>query len=256
MATQPDQHADRTAPSVRLPILGVSSDDIAPLALVVGDPARARAVAGLLDGAREVGSSREYVTLTGSFSGRQVTIASHGVGAAGAAICFEELARAGVTRIVRAGTCAGLQLGVDAGHLVVGTAAVRDDGLTDRLVDPRWPAVADPALTLSLAEAARTTGVPTHVGVVHTVANFYPGHHETEPGWLPFHRAGAVALEMEYSALLVVAAHHRITASGVFAVDGNMLTHDKDMSDYDPYTREVDTAKYAMLEAALAALTA
>lgn len=239
----------------RLPILGVRADEVAPLALVVGDPMRARAVAGMLDDARELASSREYVTLTGSFRGRTVTVASHGVGAAGAAICFEELARAGVARIVRAGTCAGMQRGVTAGDLVVGTAAIRDDGVTDRLIDPRWPAVADAALTLELERAARATGVATHVGVVQTVANFYPGHHESEPGWLPFHRAGAIALEMEFSALLVVAAHHRIAAGGLFTVDGNMLEHDEDMSDYDPSTVPVEEGKVAMLRAALEALT-
>lgn len=256
MSAHPEDHDTTSGASDRLPILGVSPDEVAPLALVVGDPARARGVAALLDDAREIGSSREYVTLTGSFGGRPVTVASHGVGAAGAAICFEELARAGVTRIVRAGTCAGLQAGVDAGHLVVGTAAVRDDGVTDRLVDPRWPAVADAALTLELERAARATGVSTHVGIVQTVANFYPGHHETQPGWLAFHHAGAVALEMEFSALLVVASHHRIAAGGLFTVDGNMLEHDEDMSDYDPATRQVADGKDAMLRAALEALTA
>ena len=236
------------------PILGVSNDDVAPRALVVGDPDRVGAVAGHLDEVREVGRSREYVTLTGAFDGVLVTVASHGVGSAGAAICFEELARAGVTRMVRAGTCGGLQEAVVDGDLVVGTAAVRDDGLTDRFVPSAWPAVADPALTLALAREAGASGLTTHTGVVYTAANFYPGPLDERPRWWPYHRAGAVAIEMEFAALLVVAQLHGITAGGVFATDGNLLTAAEDMSDYAPDREVVTRAKQAMLVAALRAV--
>lgn len=241
-----------------LPILGIRASDVASRALVVGDPDRVAEVAARLDAAREVGRSREYVTCTGRHEGVPVTVSSHGVGGAGAAICFEELARAGVTRIVRAGTCGGLQEAVVDGDLVVGTAAVRDDGVTDRLVDLAWPAVADAGLTLTLAREAEATGLRTHVGVVHTAANFYPAPATPapEPRWRSFHRAGAVAIEMEFSALLVVAALHGVAAGGIFAVDGNLLAHEPDMSDYDPDRDVVNAAKEAMVGAALRALVA
>ena len=237
------------------PILGISDDEVAPRALVVGDPDRVSAVADHLDDVREVGRSREYVTCTGSYAGVPVTVASHGVGSAGAGICFEELARAGVTRMVRAGTCGGLQRDVAAGDLVVGTAAVRDDGLTDRFVPADWPAVADPALTLALEREAGASGLRTHTGVVHTAANFYPGPFEERPRWWPYHRAGAVAIEMEFAALLVVAQLHGIAAGGVFATDGNLLVAAEDMSDYAPGREIVTRAKQAMFTVALAALT-
>lgn len=242
--------------TARLPILGVDPRDVAARVLVVGDPHRVPTVGEQLDEVREVGRSREYVTITGRFQGTPITVASHGVGAAGAAICFEELGRAGVTHLVRAGTCGGLQDGVDAGHLVVGTAAVRDDGLTDRFVPAAWPAVADPALTLALTREAEAAGLPTHTGVVYTAANFYPSPHEDRPRWLAYQRAGAVAIEMEYAALLVIAQLHGITAGGVFATDGNLLNAADDMSDYAPDRDVVTRAKSAMLQAALRALVA
>jgi uridine phosphorylase len=245
-----------TTPSTRLPILGVAADRVAPRALVVGDPARVPETAAHLDDAHELGRSREYVTWAGWFEGVEVTVASHGVGSAGAAICFEELARAGVTRVVRAGTCGGLQETVVDGDLVVGTAAVRDEGLTDRFVPAGWPAVADPRLTLALAGEARATGLRTHVGVVHTAANFYPALHEAEPRWRRYHRAGALAIEMELAALLVVAQLHGIAAGGILAVDGNLLAAAADMSDYAPEREVVSRAKQAMLVAALRVLVA
>ncbi len=239
-----------------LPILQVRATEVAPRALVVGDPHRVPDVAAHLDDVRELGRSREYVTVTGRFRDVPVTVASHGVGAAGAAICFEELARAEVTHMIRAGTCGGLQPGIEAGDLVVGTGAIRDDGLTDRLLPAEWPAVADPALTLELQRTAAITGREVHVGVVHTAANFYPDPHTNEQRWARFSRAGAVAIEMEYAALLIVAHLHGIAAGGIFTADGNLLTAEQDMSDYAPGRTAVAAGKAAMLHAALDALVA
>lgn len=242
-------------PDMVLPILGVHAGDLHPRALVVGDPERVVDVAAHLDDAVEVGRSREYVTWTGTSGGVGVTVASHGVGAAGAAVCFEELARAGATRLVRAGTCGGLQEAVVDGDLVVGTAAVRDDGLTDRLVPDGWPAVADPALSLALARYAAATDLATHQGVVLTAADFYASPLDAEPRWRRYHRAGALAIEMEHAPLLVIAQQHGIAAGGIFAVDGNLLRAASDMSDYDPNRDVVATAKAAMIQVALRVLT-
>lgn len=258
-------------PDTILPILGVRAGDVHPRVLVVGDPERVADVATHLDHAVEIGRSREYVTSTGTYDGVGVTVASHGVGAAGAAICFEELCRAGITHLVRAGTCGGLQEAVVDGDLVVGVAAVRDDGLTDRLVPDGWPAVADPALTLALAREAAAaagtgvadtatsvgagTGHTVHSGTVLTTADFYASPLDAEPRWRRHHRAGALAIEMEHAPLLVVAQQHGVAAGGIFAVDGNLLGAASDMSDYDPNREVVAAAKAAMIPAALRALT-
>lgn len=244
----------RPDPDTILPILGVRAGDLYPRTLVVGDPARVADVAAHLDDAAEVGRSREYVTWTGGFGDVGVTVTSHGVGAAGAAVCFEELARGGVTHLVRAGTCGGLQEQVVDGDLVVGTAAVRDDGLTDRLVPDGWPAVADPGLSLALVREAAATDLTAHAGVVLTAADFYASALDPEPRWRRYHRAGALAIEMEHAPLLVIAQQHGIVAGGIFAVDGNLLRAAADMSDYDPDRAVVAAAKAAMLTAALRAL--
>ncbi|MCC5948921.1 MAG: nucleoside phosphorylase [Nitriliruptoraceae bacterium] len=237
-------------------ILGLDLDAVSSHALVVGDPHRVREVAAHLEDVRTIGDTREYLSITGRYRDRAVTVTSHGVGAAGAAVCFEELLRAGVTTIVRAGTCGGLQHGVVEGDLVVGTAAVRDDGVTDRLVPLGWPAVADGGLTRGLQAAAGGAARDLHVGVVHTVANFFPSPVEGMPGWQVWADAGALAIEMEFSALLIVAALHGARAAGVFAVDGNLRRDAADMAGYDPDRDIVRSATAAMLTVALDALAA
>lgn len=229
--------------------------DLAPSVIVVGDPARAAKAARLLDGARQVGENREYVTYTGSYSGVPVSIASHGVGAPGAAIMFEELCRAGVRRIIRAGTAGGIQPEVVDGSVVVATAAVRDDGVTDALVPVAYPAVADAALTLRLVEQAARQGATLHTGIVLSSRCFYP------LGVLPndhalWQRAGVVAVEMELAALFVIASVHGVAAAGVLAVDGNPLARkDETMSAYQPFRAVVGQAVDHALRAALGALT-
>lgn len=62
------------------------------------------------------------------YKGISVCVASHGVGATGANVLFEELISIGVKIIIRAGTCGTLlDAQPNGSHLIV-TSAVRDDG--------------------------------------------------------------------------------------------------------------------------------
>lgn len=234
-----------------LPLTRVRVGDLAPAVLVVGDPARAARAAELLDDARRLGQNREYSTYTGTFNGAEVSVASHGVGAAGAAVVFEELCRAGVSRIIRAGTAGGIAPEVVDGSLVVATGAVRDEGLTVRLVPLAYPAIVDAALSLRLAAEAEATGARVHRGVVLTSDCFYPldvlrGDHQM------WQRAGVVAVEMELAALLVIAAQHGVAAAGVLAIDGNPAADkDDDMRGYQPFRAIVDEASKRSVLAAL-----
>ncbi len=235
-----------------LPLLQVRVADVAPAALVVGDPARASHAASLLTDVRKVGANREYLTFSGTWNGVPVTVASHGVGSAGAAVCFEELLRAGATQVVRAGTAGGLQPAVTDGHLVIATGAVREDGVTPRLVAPEYPAVADPELVAALTTALGDRP-DVHRGIVLTCDLFYPMPilGTSLPMWA---QAGVVAVEMELSVLLVLASLRGVAAGGVFAIDGNPVAS-ADMADYQPHRDVVRTATDAAVRAGLDVLT-
>lgn len=220
---------------------------------MVGDPKRAERAASLLEGAELVASNREYATWTGTLDGRRLTVASHGVGSAGAGVCFEELARAGVRTMLRAGTCGSLRDDVADGDLVVATAAVRDEGLTPRLVHPAFPAVADFELTHALLEAARAEGESVHSGIVLSTDLFYPSK-VLGQDWRPWQESGVVAVEMELSALFVIASLHGIRAGGLLAVDGNPTRAAADMSEYDPYREVVREGTDRMLRLGLGVL--
>lgn len=234
-----------------LPIIAVEASALPPAMVVVGDPQRAEKAAGLLDDSRALGSNREYVSFAGTFAGSPVGVISHGVGGPGAAACFEELCRGGVTRIVRAGTAGGLQPDVTDGDLVIATGAVRLDGHSRGIVPEVFPAVPDRALTTALVESAGDA----HEGIVLTSSVFYP-HDVLGSDLGLWQRAGVVAVEMETATLFVVASLHEVAAGAILAIDGNPLAEeDVEMAGYDPHRDVVHDAVDRALRAAFRALT-
>ena len=250
----------KASPDTFMPIIGMRAGDLPKRMLVVGDPGRARRVAEMLDDARELAHNREYLTIVGEYNSRAVGVTSHGVGSAGATVCFEELCRSGVEHIIRAGTAGGMQPHVRDGALVIATAAVRDDGTTCRLVPLGFPATASINTVLALRNAsAALSDDPErlfHEGVVLTSDLFYP--HDVLGGELElWNRAGVVAVEMEVAALLITASLHGVNAGAILAIDGNPLSkQDSDMSDYDPHRQIVVDTVDAAIVVGLAALTA
>jgi len=237
----------------RTPILRVLPSEVAARALVVGDPARVLTAAAYLEHVREIGYFREYRTVTGEYGGKRITISSHGVGSAGANICFHELFRCGVRNIVRAGTCGAMQAGIRAGDIIIGTGAIREDGASERMLPLSFPAIADRHVSGALARASRDFGVEkVHEGLVLTQAYFYPGILESATDtWL---RSGLVScVEMEYATLLVMASLNKAAAGGIFTSDGN-LTEEADPEAYDPHRTVVEEGKKNMLQIALMAL--
>jgi uridine phosphorylase len=237
-----------------LPILKVRPADLAARALVVGDPERAAAAAALLDDAQEVGHFREYRTFTGSYQGKRITISSHGVGGAGASVCFEELSQGGVKTIIRAGTCGAMKAGIKDGDFIIGTGAIREDGTSPALMPLAYPAIADRQVTAAVIEAAREHGRPEpHEGIVLTQGFFYDGVMPPLVGqWLAI-GANVVCVEMEFATLLVIASLRGMRAGGLFTSDGNM-TEEADPLTYDPHRTVVKQGVETMLKVALRAL--
>ena len=242
-----------TNPDRFLALLRIRAGDVPERVVVVGDPARAEHLASRLDGARELARNREYVTFEGHVGGQRIGVVSHGVGSAGATVCFEELCRGGARRIIRAGTAGGMQPHVGDGALVVARGAARDEGVTAKLVPVAFPAIADVHEVLALRSAAAAVGRDVIEGVVLTSDVFYP--HAVLGSDLPlWQRAGVIAVEMECAALLITAALHGVAAGAILAIDGNPLAaEDDDMSGYDPHREVVSRAVDEMLGIALAA---
>jgi len=234
-----------------LPILRVDPAQMPAYAIVCGDPFRAEAIAGQLENAEELAYAREYRTFVGEFQGTKIAVVSHGVGSAGAAVCFEELAKAGVKTIIRVGTAGSLSGGYRKGSLIISTAAVREDGLTRQLVPLAFPAVADGEVTAALYKAALESGAPGSVGkgITLTIDAFFSG--VVELPHATYAKAGVLAVEMEVSALFVIASLRGMRAGAIVALDGDSTEVDEG---YDPHGTLVADAVQAEIRAALHAL--
>jgi uridine phosphorylase len=234
-----------------LPNLKIDPEHLPKRVIVCGDPKRAAKIASLLENPQQLAENREYHSYAGSWKGAELAVVSHGVGSPGAAVCFEELAKGGVKTIIRVGTAGSYQQEVPPGSLVISTAAVRADGLTSQLVPAGFPAVADRHVVAALVEAAKKSeaGLPIREGITLTLDVFYNGVLE-----FPHHlykKAGVLAVEMENSALFVIAGLRGLQAGAILAIDGYA---DADLlAEYNPHT---DSTTKAIEAEALIALDA
>ncbi|MCA9973057.1 MAG: nucleoside phosphorylase [Anaerolineales bacterium] len=241
--------------TLKLPLTGLEVDSVTPAVLVCGDPARATRIAACLQDAALLNEQREYRAFRGRYQGVPVTVCSHGIGAPGAAIAFEELSAAGAAHIIRVGTCGGLQENVHRGHLVIAHAAVQYTGYARETVPEGYPAVADLDLTLALRTAAAAAPQPAHLGIVMSRDNFYAGVQTPyTPSYQTMAAANVLAVEMECAALFTVGSLRRVRTAAILAVDGNVLHTGESMATYDPHRQEVQQAVDAAIDVALRAL--
>jgi DeoD family purine-nucleoside phosphorylase len=84
--------------------------DYADAVLLPGDPLRAKYIAETyLEDVKQVNEERGLLGYTGTWEGKPVSVQGTGMGCPGATIVFEELIQLGCTRLMRVGTCGGLQ---------------------------------------------------------------------------------------------------------------------------------------------------
>ena len=238
-----------------LPITGLEIGGIPASILVCGDPARATKTASQMQNAELLSEHREYRVYRGLYDGLPVAVCSHGVGAAGAAIAFEELIAAGARRLIRIGTCGGLQPHVRDGQLVIATAAVNTTGYGRQVAPAGYPALADWKLVQALMLAAGAGGPAHTAGIVLTTDHFYGGVETFEtPHYPTMAAANVLAVEMECAALFVVGSLRGVQTAAILAVDGNVLEEGESMEAYDPHRLIVQGAVEAEIEIALKAL--
>src|SRR5437879_7874240 len=109
--------------------------EYAEACLLPGDPLRAKYIAETyLDNAVQRNAERGMLGYTGEFEGRPVSVQATGMGCPSAAIVIEELVQLGVKRMLRVGTCGGLQPDLRLGDLIVALAAIPADATARHLV--------------------------------------------------------------------------------------------------------------------------
>ncbi len=246
--------------AAHLPITGLPRGAVSPRVIVCGDPARADRIAERLDNAALLSHKREYRAQRGTYQGQTVTVCSHGIGAPGAAVAFEELIAAGAQTIIRVGTCGGLQPGVQSGHLVIASAAINNIGYGREVVPDGYPAVADGPLTGELWRnwlQNQPDGAVGHRGLVLSRDGFYAGvDGPAAPDYGVMSQAGVLAVEMECAALFLVGSLRQVATAAILAADGNVLETREGFDTYAPSRAVVQQAVDLAITCALETLGA
>jgi purine-nucleoside phosphorylase len=179
--------------------------EYADAVLLPGDPLRAKYIADTyLDDVQQVNSERGLLGFTGTWEGKPVSVQGTGMGCPGATIVFEELIQLGSTKLMRVGTCGGLQAHHALGDLIVALTAVPADSTAMHLVngEPHCP-TASWQLIHGAVHAAKEIGQPMHVGPIVSSDLFY---NPSEGQYQRWSQRGVLAVEMEAAALFTVAA--------------------------------------------------
>lgn len=191
--------------------------DYAPACLLPGDPLRARYIAETyLEDVRQVNEERGLLGFTGTWKGEPVSVQGTGMGCPGATIVFEELVQLGVQRLLRVGTCGGLQPDQALGDLVIAISAVPADSTAVHLVggEPHCP-TASWELVHEAVHVAKHRGEPFRVGPVVSSDLFYNPDGGQYERWS---QRGVLAVEMEAAALFTVGALRRVLAGCLLTV--------------------------------------
>jgi uridine phosphorylase len=215
--------------------LHLTAGQIPATILMPGDPDRVLRMAATWDDARELAYHREYRSAAGTYKGVPIGAISSGIGAPGLEIAAHEFATIGGRTIIRVGTCGALREEIAPGDLIVPAAAVRRDGTADRYLPLDHPAFADPEVYMALIEACERLGYRYHTGIVCSVGSFYVGQERPVTGgfWQSaadgliedLAKAGVVCLEMECSALFVLARLFGMRSGAVLGAVANRVTN-------------------------------
>ena len=229
--------------------------DVGRYCILPGDPGRCEKIAAYFDDPMQIACNREFNTYTGTLNGVKVSVTSTGIGGPSAAIAMEELVACGADTFLRVGTCGGINLKVESGHLVIASGAVRHEGTSREYAPIEFPAVGDFDVISALKQAANHLDFHSHVGVVQCKDSFY-GQHSPErmpvsaellEKWEAWKRLGVLASEMESAALYTAAAALNVRCGSVFSVVWNQER--KKLGAVEPDCHDTERAIKTAIEA-------
>ena len=135
--------------------------------------------------------------------GVPVALVTPPVGAPASASTMEVLIALGAANIIGCGSCGVVKPGFDAGHVIVPTGAVRDEGTSYHYAPADAEVAPHPRALAAIDDALTEAGVPHDRGLVWTTDAIF---RETPEKVARRREQGCLVVEMEAAALFAVAA--------------------------------------------------
>lgn len=201
---------------------GFSKQHAGELTILVGDPARVTLFTELLTNPQTIVNNREFVGVSGLFSGKPVSIMSTGIGSGSTEIAVIELIACGAKRLVRVGGCGAWQDHVHPGDIIMNNAMARTSGMLNSYVPDSYPAAACPILFNTIYQTLISQGHTVHSGIGLTTEGFYQsqgrdlnlfGHQEAQQQLEYWKMRRILNAEMETAVIYLLASLYGIPAA-------------------------------------------
>jgi uridine phosphorylase len=141
------------------------------------------------------------------------------LGAPQGTIVLEKLIALGARRLWVLGWCGSLQPDLLIGNLIIPTTALCEEGTSTHYPVDEKVRQADSALNEQLGKALQKANLSFITGPVWTTDAVY---RETETKVVEYRSKGVLAVEMEMSALITVAAYRSVALAGVLVVSDEL----------------------------------
>ncbi|MGM9991845.1 MAG: purine-nucleoside phosphorylase [Candidatus Bruticola sp.] len=189
----------------------------APSVLMPGDPLRARFIAeNYLEHAELVNDVRSVQGYTGLYEGKRVSVMASGMGGPSMGIYSHELfAYMGVEKIIRIGTCGGMQPHLKLGDIILAQGCCTNSNFISQFqLNGTFAPLADFELLLQAYQRCQEKKLPVHTGNILTSDYFYDASNSYEK----WSRLGVLACEMEGAILYTNASLHGKKALTILTV--------------------------------------
>ncbi len=144
------------------------------------------------------------------------------MGAPYAVMLLEILRAWGVRKVLFLGWCGSIQSSVKTGDIIIPQGALIDEGTSQHyLQSVKAPVAPHAGLQLSIEQCLQRQQIDFHQGLIWTTDGIF---RETRPKIEAFQKQGALAVEMELSALLSVAAFYQFPLAGLLVVSDELFT--------------------------------
>ena len=140
------------------------------------------------------------------------------MGAPYSVMILETLAAWGAKQIIFLGWCGAISTSISIGDIIVPTLAWIDEG-TSQAYSSNLTASPSDAMTCSIKSALKSCALPFHEGAIWTTDAIF---RETPDKVKHFQNKGALAVEMELSALLTVSAFLDVALSAILVVSDDL----------------------------------
>lgn len=141
------------------------------------------------------------------------------VGSPYAAMLAETLIAWGAQSLFFLGWCGAISDTVTIGDLVLPTSALIDEGTSPHYVPDVSESTASASLVQKVSDACSSRGIVVHLGAVWTTDAPY---RETPDRVLGYRRQGALAVEMECSALFTIGAFRSAAVAALLVVSDDL----------------------------------